>query len=112
MKDKIRRIANLTKFEKKSRQLSSDCAELIHFINEYYCFRDSKNTRDDILTSTHDNNMLIDSIVKKIADVEIVIDVIKHQLNINPEAIEEIKKIKVDGEIDKIEQEEGKVNER
>ena len=105
MKDKIRRIANHSTFEKKSRQLSVECAELIHVVNKYHCFRESKTTRDEILASINDSDMLIQQIYKNIADVEIVIDEIKHQLNINPEAIEEIKRIKVDTEIENIEQE-------
>ena len=45
------------------------------------------------------------NIVEEIADVEIVMEEIKFLLNINPEAIEEIKKFKVDREIGRIEQE-------
>lgn len=107
MKDKIRRIANHYKFEKQSRQLSEECAELIQAVNKYHRFRESKNTRDDIISSTQDSNMLIQHIVEEIADVEVVMDEIKHLLNINPEAIEEIKKFKVDREIGRIELEAG-----
>lgn len=105
MKDKIRRIANHYKFEMQSRQLSEECAELIQAINKYYRYNERLVMPVDILTSTDDINMLIQHIVEEIADVEIVMEEIKHLLNINPEAIEEIKKFKVDREIGRIEQE-------
>lgn len=105
MKDKIRRIANHYRFERQSRQLAIECAELTQSVNKYHNFRESKTTRDEILVSRDDNNMLIQTIVEKMADVEILIDEIKHLLNINPEAIEEIKKLKVNTEIATIEQE-------
>ena len=105
MKDKIERIANHYKFEKQSRQLSEECAELIQAVNKYYRFREGLVNGDDILTSTNDNNMLIQNIVEEIADVEVMLDQIKHLLNINPEAIEQIKSNKIARQLERIEQE-------
>ena len=105
MKKNIEKIANYYKFEKQSRQLAEECAELIQAVNKYHRFRESKNTRDDILACTHDSNLLIQNIVEEIADCEIMFEQIKILLNINSDAIEEIKKFKVDRELKRIEKE-------
>lgn len=105
VKDKIEKIANHYGFEKQSRQLSEECAELIQAVNKYYRFREGLVTNDDVLTSTNDNNMLIQNIVEEIADVEVMLDEIKHLLNINPDAIEQIKTNKIARQLERIEQE-------
>lgn len=105
MKDKIKKIANHYGFAKQSRQLSEECAEVIQAVNKYHRFRESKTTRDEILSSTGDSNMLIQNIVEEIADCEIMLEQMKILLNINSEAIEEIKKFKVDREIKRIKKE-------
>ena len=102
MKEKIKKIASHYKFEKQSRQLSEECAELIQAVNKYYRFREGLLTNDDVLTSTRDNNMLIQNIVEEIADVQVVMDEIIFLLNINSEAIEQIKKNKVDRQLERI----------
>ena len=105
MKEKIKKIASHYGFPKQSRQLSEECAELIQAVNKYYRFREGLLTNDDVLTSTRDNNMLIQNIVEEIADVQVVMDEIIFLLNINSEAIEQIKKNKVDRQLKRIEKE-------
>ncbi len=105
MKNKIIKIANKYGFSKQSRQLSEECAELIQAVSKYYRFRNSKNTRDEILTSTEDSNMLIQHIVEEIADVEIMLEQIKILLNISNEAVEGIKEKKINRQLARIERE-------
>ena len=105
MIDKITKIANHYKFERQSRQLSEECAELIQAVNKYYRFRESKNTRDEILSSTQDSNMLIQHIVEEIADVEIMLEQIKVLLNLNNDAIKAIKIKKIDRQLERIKRE-------
>lgn len=106
MKDKIERIANHYGFTKQSGQLIEECAEIIQAVRKYNRFDEGLITGDDILTSTNDSNMLIQNIVEEIADVEIMLDQIKHLLHVNPEAVEAIKLKKVNRQLERIEQEE------
>lgn len=105
MKDKISIIADHYGFPKQSRQLSEECAELIQAVSKYYRFRNSKNIKDEILTSTYDSNMLIQNIVEEIADVEIMLEQMKILLNINNEAVEGVKEKKVNRQLARIEKE-------
>ena len=105
MRDKIKRIANHYGFEKQSRHLTEECGELIQAVNKYYRYNEGLITRDDILTSTNDVNMLIQNIVEEVADVEIMLEQIKHLLHINPAAIEEIKVNKVNRQLERIKRE-------
>lgn len=105
MKDKIEKIANHYSFDLQSRQLSEECAELIQVVNKYYRFRKGLITKDAIVSSVQDSNMLIQNIVEEIADVEVILDEIKYQLNINPDAIEQIKVKKVNRQLERIKKE-------
>ena len=105
MKDKISKIANHYGFSKQSRQLAEEAAELIQAVNKYYRFRNSNNTRDEILSSVNDSNMLIQNIAEEIADSEIMLEQMKILLNISNEAVEGIKAKKVDRQLKRIEQE-------
>lgn len=102
MLDKIKKIANKYGYAKQSRQLSEECAELIQAVNKYHRFRESKTTRDEILASTNDSNMLIQNIVEEIADVEIMLEQIKVLLNLNNDAIKAIKVKKIDRQLERI----------
>lgn len=105
MRDKIKRIANHYGFSKQSRQLNEECAELIQAVNKYYRFRESKSTRDEIILSAQDSNVLIQNIVEEVADTEIMLEQIKYLLNVNPAAVEEIKKNKVNRQLERIKKE-------
>lgn len=102
MKNKISKIANRYGFSNQSRQLSEECAELVQAVNKYYRFRKSKNSSDEILTSTEDSNMLIQHIVEEIADVEIMLEQMKVLLNLSDEAVAGVKNIKVNRELARI----------
>lgn len=105
MKEKIKKIANHYTFKNQSGQLIEECAELIQAIRKYIRFDEGLITDDDILTSTNDSNMLIQNIIEEIADVEIMTEQTKHLLHISPDAIEEIKKNKVERQLERIEKE-------
>ena len=104
MKNKISKIANHYGFSNQSRQLSEECAELVQAVNKYYRFRNSNNSSDEILTSTEDSNMLIQHIVEEIADVEIMLEQMKVLLNLSDEAVAGVKNIKVNRELERIEE--------
>jgi NTP pyrophosphatase (non-canonical NTP hydrolase) len=108
MKDKIKKITSHYDFSNQVMQLSEECAELIQAVNKYRRFRGSKNTRDEIIASTNDSNMLIQNIAEEIADVEIMLEQMKVLLNLNPGAIEQIKEKKVNRQLARIERERGK----
>lgn len=105
MLEKIKRIANHYKFSRQSRQLTEECAELIQAVNKYHRYRELLNNRDEILTSTEDNGLLIQDIVEEIADVEIMLEQMKHLLNIDTGAVEIIKVNKVNRQLERIEKE-------
>ena len=102
---KVYEIADELGEEEILLQLSEECAEIIQAVSKDHRFRESKTTRDEILTSTNDSNMLIQNICEEIADVEIMLDQMKYLLNINPEAIEEIKINKINRQLERIEKE-------
>jgi NTP pyrophosphatase (non-canonical NTP hydrolase) len=104
MINKIKKIANHYLLDKQQRQLAEECAELIQATSKYVRFIESKTTRDEIIESSDDGNMLLQNIIEEIADVEVMLDQIKYLIHINPEAIESIKKIKVNRELARIEQ--------
>ena len=105
MKNKITKIANHYQFSNQSRQLAEECAELVQAVSKYYRFRNTKNSRDEILASTEDSNMLIQNIVEEIADVEIMLEQMKILLNISNEAVEGVKEKKVNRQLARIEKE-------
>ena len=108
MKDKIKKITSHYDFSNQVMQLSEECAELIQAVNKYRRFRGSKNTRDEIIASANDSNMLIQNIAEEIADVDIMLEQMKVLLNLNPSAIEQIKEKKVNRQLARIERERGK----
>ena len=98
MKDNIKRIANHYGLAKQQRQLAEECAELIQATSKYMRFQ------EESYALTVDWTYL-QNVIEEIADVEVMLDEIKHLLNINPNAIEEIKKNKVDRQLERIERE-------
>ena len=105
MRDKIKRIADRYGFSKQSRQLTEECGELIQAVNKYYRHKEGLTSKDTILTSASDINLLIHNIVEEIADTEIMLEQIKYLLNVNPAAVEEIKKNKVNRQLERIKKE-------
>lgn len=103
MRNKINKIASHYDFSNQIMQLSEECAELIQAVNKYRRFRGSKTTRDEIIESTNDSNMLIQNIAEEIADVDIMLEQMKVYLNISDEAVEGIKEKKVNRQLARIE---------
>lgn len=98
MQEKIKSIANHYGLPKQSRQLAEECAELIQATSKYMRFQESS------YASTVDWTYL-QNICEEIADVEVMLEQIKYLLHINPEAIEEIKKNKIDRQLERIKKE-------
>jgi NTP pyrophosphatase (non-canonical NTP hydrolase) len=98
MKEKIKKIANHYGLAKQQRQLAEECGELIQATSKYMRFQ------EESYALTVDWTYL-QNVIEEIADVEVMLDEIKHLLNINPNAIEEIKKNKVDRQLERIERE-------
>lgn len=87
-KKSIRAIAEHYGLKSQQRQLSEECAELIQATSKYIRH----------LESTYElapNWELITNVVSEIADVEIMLEQFKYLMNINNEAVEEIKVAKV-----------------
>ena len=95
MKDKIKRIANHYGLAKQQRQLAEECGELIQATSKYMRFQETS------YASTVDWSYL-QNVIEEIADVEVMLDEIKHLLNISDEAIEGIKEKKVDRQLERI----------
>ena len=98
MKEKIKRIADHYKLDVQSRQLNEECAELIEANCKY--LRYSENCNPAAVDWRYLQNMC-----EEIADVEIMLEQMKYLLNINPEAIEEIKVNKINRQLERIENE-------
>ena len=98
MKNKIIKIANHYGLAKQSRQLSEECAELIQAVSKYMRYQETS------YASTVDWKYL-ENVCEEIADVEVMLEQIKYLLHINPEAIVEIKKNKIDRQLERIKKE-------
>ena len=98
MQDKIKRIANHYGLAKQQRQLAEECGELIQATSKYMRFQ------EESYALTVDWTYL-QNVIEEIADVEVMLDEIKYLLNINPKAIEEIKKNKIARQLERIEKE-------
>ena len=98
MKNKIKRIANHYGLAKQQRQLAEECGELIQATSKYMRFQ------EESYALTVDWTYL-QNVIEEIADVEVMLDEMKHLLNINSEAIEAIKEKKVSRQLERIERE-------
>lgn len=98
MKNKIKRIANHYGLAKQQRQLAEECGELIQATSKYMRFQ------EESYALTVDWTYL-QNVIEEIADVEVMLDEMKHLLNINSEAIEAIKEKKVNRQLERIERE-------
>ena len=101
--DKLIKIAQHYKFEKQSRKLAEECAELIQAVNKYYDYTSSYNKE-----LIEYNWKYYQDIVEEIADVQIMIDQIMYLLNINNEAVNEIREKKIARQLERIKNEKEK----
>lgn len=76
-------------YEAQSNQLVEECAELIQAVSKY------RRARGKGQVTTEKEQMALDNLVEEIADVEIMLEQIKHLLQIPEEDIQAIKLFKV-----------------
>lgn len=81
-----KRIAEHWGYDAQSNQLVEECAELIQAVNKYRRFKGQNTTKEQ---------MAIDNLVEEIADVEIMLEQIKHLLQIPEEELQAIKVYKI-----------------
>lgn len=92
---KIKKIADHYGLKSQQRQLAEECGELIQATSKYMRYQETS------YASTVDWQYL-QKVCEEIADVEVMLDQIKYLLNINPDAIDEIKQNKVDRQLERI----------
>ena len=103
MKEKIQKIANYYGREKQQRKLMGECAELIQALNKHCDYDEEFN----LCPKEYDWKYFQD-VVGEIADVQVMIAQIKFLLNISDDAVNEVMKFKVDRQLERIAQKEGK----
>lgn len=95
MQEKIKLIADHYGYEAQSRQLIEEMAELTQAINKLW--RKNGNGQN-----TYETNFgCLQNIFEEIADVEVVLEQIKHLLDCHGE-VENVKKYKIDRTIDRM----------
>ena len=102
MIDKMQRIADYYGYEAQSRQLIEEMAELTKAINKLWrCENGLTDQRvymlPEVRRSTH-----LDSVIEEIADVEICLEYVKYLLDIALEDVDEVKKAKIERELNRI----------
>lgn len=98
MENKIKEIADHYKIEKQQRQLAEECAELIQATSKYMRYREQSYASSNDWT-------YIQNVIEEIADVEIMLEEMKYLLNINKDAIEQIKANKIERQLKRIQEE-------
>lgn len=98
MENKIKEIADYYKIEKQQRQLAEECAELIQATSKYMRYREQAYASSNDWTYIQD-------VIEEIADVEIMLEEMKYLLNINKDAIEQIKINKIERQLKRIQEE-------
>lgn len=99
MQEKIKRIADYYGLKNQQRQLSEECAELIQATSKYMRYSEGP-----IEAYTNDWKY-IQNVIEEIADVEVMLEQVKYLLNINNAAVEEIKKNKIERQLERIKEE-------
>lgn len=84
-----KKIAEHYGYEAQSNQLVEECAELIQAVSKY------RRARGKGQVTTEKEQMALDNLVEEIADVEIMLEQIKHLLQIPEGDIQAIKLFKV-----------------
>ena len=91
MENKLKTIADFYKLETQSRQLNEELAELIQANSKYLRYSDS-----DV------EWQYLQNICEEVADVQIMIEQMLYLLDIDKQAIEEIKMKKIDRQLERI----------
>ena len=97
--EEVKKIADHYGLSKQQRQLSEECAELIQASSKYMRYKEVSDAQDRIWK-------YIQNVVEEIADVEIMLEQIKYLMHISDECIQDIKKRKIERQLERIEQEE------
>lgn len=85
----IKKVAEHYGYEAQSNQLVEECAELIQAVNKY---RRAKGKGQGVILP---EQIALENLVEEIADVEIMLEQIKHLLQITEEDIQAVKLYKV-----------------
>ena len=102
MTDKIQQIADYYGYEAQSRQLIEEMAELTKAINKLWrCENRLTDQRVYMLPEVR-RSIHLDSVIEEIADVEICLEYVKFLLDIAPEDVDEVKKAKIERELNRI----------
>ena len=100
--ESIRKIADFYGFAEQSRQLAEECAELIVAVNKYHRqIKKPLNKPGDYL----DLQSCIDNITEELSDTIIMINQIKHLLNISDKNIDKIIEQKLNRQLERIDKE-------
>ena len=91
MENKLKTIADFYTLETQSRQLNEELAELIQANSKYLRYSDS-----DV------EWQYLQNICEEVADVQIMIEQMLYLLDIDTQAIEEIKMKKIDRQLERI----------
>lgn len=98
----IKKIADTYGFSEQSRQLSEECSELIVAVNKYHrAIKKPSYTPSDCI----DKQYLSLHIMEEIADVTVMIEQIKHLLNLDDLIIDDFIKSKINRQLKRIEKE-------
>lgn len=89
IKDQNKKIAEHYGYEAQSSQLVEECAELIQAVSKY------RRVRGMGQETTESEQVALDNLVEEIADVELMLEQVKHLLQIPEEDIQAVKLFKV-----------------
>lgn len=101
MKEKIKTIADHYGYEPQSRQLIEEMAELTQAINKLWRKQGNGQSTEKSVLACRDN------MVEEIADVEIMLEQIKHLMDCETDVMY-VKTVKVNRQLERIKQEETK----
>ena len=102
MSEKIQRIADYYGYEAQSRQIIEEMAELTKAINKLWrCENGLTDQRVYMLPEVR-RSIHLANVVEDIADVEICLEYVKCLLDVAPEDVDEVKKAKIERELNRI----------
>ena len=97
--EEIKKIAEHYGYDAQSNQFIEECAELIQAVNKYKRYKVVEHPVNPLLQPTEEarnkEQIALENLVEEIVDVEIMIEQIKHLLQIPEEEIQAIKLYKV-----------------
>lgn len=100
--ENIKNIAIIYGYDKQSRQLIEEMAELTQAINKFW--RKQLLCGEKTIENTPINNQEKLNIIEEIGDVEICLEQVKYLLKVSKSGLTESKKLKVERELKRIEE--------